>query len=238
MEYIVIPERTWKYDVSHYDFSSVILSAFQDASSLDSLHKIVPKSHELNELVGVNDDNRTWLHSRFYDKLNAGWPELISLYDEFIHSVVKKSIKEDDFLRNHSNAYAYQRFPTFRVQVPGNLSVGEFHKDSDYNHPAGEINFVVPLTDANDTASIWCESNPELGDFHPLKMKVGNLIMFDGNMCNHGNKVNTMNYCRVSFDFRLLPIKYHKSEYSLSSVDLDKKFVIGDYYSDKVLKIS
>ena len=28
-----------------------------------------------------------------------------------------------------------------------NLGVGEFHRDSDYEHPLEEINFLVPVTE-------------------------------------------------------------------------------------------
>ena len=237
MEYTAIPEEYFRYDLKKHDFDSVIMSVFEGADSFEQLHEIVPSAHQLKDLVGVSDDNRTWLHDKFYLKLNSGWPEFVDLYEKFIHEDVKRFISESNFLKNHCDEYAYQRYPTFRVQIPGNYSVGEFHRDSDYNHPIGEINFVVPLTNATDTGSIWCESSPGKKDFHPLNMKKGNVIMFDGNMCDHGNHISEMNTCRVSFDFRLLPMKYHNKSNSQASVDLDKKFIIGDYYADRILEI-
>jgi hypothetical protein len=215
----------------------LIERSYGGKTPLEQLHKIVPEGNRLKELVGIDDDNRTWLHKQFYGQLNAGWPELVELYDNFIREVLLPIISEDPFLSSSDCKFAYQKFPTFRVQVPGNFSVGEFHKDSDYNHPLGEINFVVPLTDADSSASIWAESSPGKKDYSPLPMKAGNIIMFDGNMGDHGNKINAMETCRVSLDFRVLPMKYHDPDSPGGSVDLGRKFIVGDYYSSAVLEI-
>jgi hypothetical protein len=36
--------------------------------------------------------------------------------------------------------------PPSRVHLPNNVAVGAKHRDFDYNHPEGEINFWLPVT--------------------------------------------------------------------------------------------
>ena len=64
-----------------------------------------------------------------------------------------------------SEDFLYQKFPTFRVHLPNNIAVGKFHKDADFGHPKGEINFIIPLTDSYGSASVWVESEENKADF-------------------------------------------------------------------------
>src|SRR5947199_244560 len=80
----------------------------------------------------------------------------------------------------YGEAIAYQRVPTFRVQVPGNLSVGEFHRDKDYNHTEQEINWWVPLTPAYESNTVWLETEPDKGDYFPCAMEPGEILVFSG----------------------------------------------------------
>ena len=41
-----------------------------------------------------------------------------------------------------------------------------------------------------DTNSLWVESAPDLGDFHPLTMTYGEYCRFYGNKCRHYTKPN------------------------------------------------
>lgn len=86
----------------------------------------------------------------------------------------------------------YQRAPTFRVHPPNNLAVGQMHCDNDYNHPEGEINFWVPLTEAKETSGFYAESEPGKGDFHPFSQTLypGDILRFWGNKCRHYNEIN------------------------------------------------
>ena len=58
------------------------------------------------------------------------------LYNRFIREVIKNIVNEE---------FYYQVIPTFRVGLPGNKFVGEFHKDTQYSHQDYEINFNVGL---------------------------------------------------------------------------------------------
>jgi hypothetical protein len=56
-----------------------------------------------------------------------------------------------------------------------------WHKDSDpgYNHPLSEKNFIIPLTNSRDTASVYIEDAPDSDTFTPAAMNVGEVFNFD-----------------------------------------------------------
>lgn len=204
----------------NYKFSSLVLSLFEGAKSLESLHVLLPENENIG-IVNFENDNKTWFHQKFYKKINEEWTEFEEEYRRFIKNEVKDLLEEE---------FIFQARPTFRVQIPGNKSVGDFHRDYDYNHQKGEINFVVALTDMNDTSAIWAESEPDLGDYLPINVKKDQFFCFDGNMCKHGNKINETGKTRVSLDFRILPISMYDPQFSKASTGVKKKMIIGEYY--------
>lgn len=222
-----MPEVIKKYDAKKHNFSNLVLQVYKNCdmeiSCLSNLHNILPPDH-CYDVVNFENDNETWFHKTFYDKLNNGWDEFSEAYLKFIKEEVTKIMGHDQFI--------FQKNPTFRVQVPNNKSVGEFHRDYDYNHQLGEINFVIPLTEMKDTSSIWVESVPGLGDYHPIKADLGDVIVFNGNTCTHGNKINKTGKTRVSMDFRVLPKKYYDPNFFLSSASKSIPMVLGGYYSE------
>ena len=85
----------------------------------------------------------------------------------------------------------FQTRPTFRVCLPNNVAVGQKHRDFDYQHPEGEINFWVPFTRAWESNALYVESEPDKGDFHPPHaMEFGEIFRFWGNKCWHYNLPN------------------------------------------------
>src|SRR5690606_40125297 len=125
--------------------------------------------------------------------------------------------------------FLYQRKVAIRFHLTENVAVGAFHNDAEYQHPVGEQNYIVPLTFANNTASVFIESTPGAKDFQPVFMRPGEIIKFNGNQLTHGNKINKTTFTRVSFDFRVLPIEFYKPEQSGESVTRKNKFVLGEY---------
>jgi hypothetical protein len=56
-----------------------------------------------------------------------------------------------------------------RLQPGPSEAHGRTHRDAEYGHQPGEINFWFPLSDASLTkTTLHVESVPDLGDFHPL----------------------------------------------------------------------
>ena len=114
-----------------------------------------------------------------------------------------------------------------------NQAIHKWHVDSDqdHNHPEGEINFCIAITDMIDTTAIWIESSPGKNDHKPMNILFGEYHRFNGNKCSHGNKKNLTNKMRFSLDFRILPKSIYKfDENKNKSLTSGKQFKLGDYY--------
>lgn len=130
----------------------------------------------------------------------------------------------------YDEEWLYQTQPTMRFQYPGNLAVGEYHRDRDYNHNRAELNVYVPLTDVLAANTIWIESQEGREDYTPIMAYHNEFVIFNGANLKHGNVLNTSLDTRVSFDFRiLLKSKYKPGGQTLGA---GKKFEIGDYWSE------
>ena len=116
-----------------------------------------------------------------------------------------------------------------RVHIPDNISVGSYHKDSDYGHPSEEINLWLPFNDSKKTSSLWLESSPNKKDFKAFNVKYGELLIFDSRL-HHGTEVNREDKSRLSMDFRIIKQKNYKKN-STSSPKLNIKFDIGGYFT-------
>merc|ERR1711874_783156 len=99
-------------------------------------------------------------------------------------------------------------FPHLKYFLTGE-QVGYRHCDADYHHPPAEINWWIPLTSVHNSNSLYTESTPGRGDFHPVTMEYGQALRFYGNLCCHYTVPNTTDSCRVSFDMRVLSLDHH-----------------------------
>jgi hypothetical protein len=63
----------------------------------------------------------------------------------------------------------YQAKPSLRVQTPGAKGI-RLHRDAEYAHQHGEVNWWLPITHVHGTNTLQLESDPDLGDFEPLEM--------------------------------------------------------------------
>ena len=132
-----------------------------------------------------------------------------------------------------------QKLPNIRIHVPGAQAVKRWHHDSDenHNHPLGEINVIVSLTKMSGNNSVWRESKPGLGDYAPFELDENTMVFWNGNTCNHGNKVNDTNKTRISLDFRVMKKDNYLKEvinknYTNTSATSSTKFSIGNYYTE------
>ena len=207
------------YDENNFDFVFLVGQIFR-GQDLSRIHKL--STEDYHKLFEIGHDSSTEFHTKFYDKYRKGWETLEAMYANFIEDVVSPQFDED---------FLYQKFPTFRVALPNNVAVGAFHNDSEFGHPEGEVNFVIPLTDSDYTASIYVESDPGKKDFKPMKLRVGWLVRFNGNKLTHGNKANQTTLSRVSMDFRVLPLSKYDELNAKESITTKTKYTEGQYYS-------
>ena len=119
-------------------------------------------------------------------------------------------------MRGKPIAFHYQRPPSIRLQPPDPHSFCRVHRDAEYGHQEGELNFWMPITDPSLTqTTLWTESRPEEGDFHPLQLAYGDVAMFHGTLCRHKVPPNMSRSTRVSLDFRVGIGPYFDAEWKL-----------------------
>ena len=215
-------EIYFDYKLEDYNFTALFQKLFE-TKDLQKIHKNSNKDYDFFAEPGKDSD--TIFHKKFYDKMRTGWPEFLDLYKKFIKEVIipKSGIKDP---------VIYQKWPSFRVHLPNNVAVGGWHKDSDYNHPVGEINFIVAITPMFESNTTISESTPGKMDFKQFTLNPGQVVMFDGNQCIHGNLPNKTGVTRISFDLRLLKKKDYNENHSLKSLSKGNKFLIGHYYEE------
>jgi hypothetical protein len=201
-----------QYDPTRFDFGSILRRIY----GIDDLASMAPEAPL--EVLTWQTDQATDFHAAFYKAFES---EVRDLYREFVGYFVPEVLGTKDF--------CFQRVPTFRVHFPGNVAVGEFHTDGDYNHGAGEINFWVPFTPTWGTNTVWVEQELGRGDYRPVELTPGQVLVFDSVHWRHGNKLNDTSSTRVSFDFRCIPMADYAPS-KLSTVDAKRGLWIGDYF--------
>ena len=212
------------YDVTTYQFLNIVESWFLNddilpTGGISNLH--IKRTYDLFERE--NDQSTIW-HKCFYRQIRKD-SSFNNIYIKFLTEVIKPRFNEK---------IVYQKIPTFRVHLPGNVSVGEFHKDRHYRdeewaNKVQELNYFVPLTKAYGTNTVWAETEEDLGDFKEIRANYGECVEWNASKLTHGNKQNVTRVTRVSFDFRVIP----KSRYVNSNhltINTNVPFEIGGYY--------
>ena len=207
--------ETFRYDTSLFPFRNDV-EQMLNVRNLEQLHY---QDGVPTDIVETGKDNHTIWHNKFYDALTGSYFE--NHYKAFLRLVLVPYFKEN---------LVFQARPTFRIHWVGNLSVGSYHKDSEYNHPLEELNFWIPITNAFGTNSIFIESEPDKGDFKSQFVEYGSVLQFPGGLLKHGNQINNTSQTRVSFDFRVIPESKYKDRPDLFGVAFGKKRILGDYY--------
>jgi hypothetical protein len=208
-----------KYQTTKYNFSEII-SNILNTENLTKIHK---ENHfEKYNLFTRDKDQSTKYHRIYYDNFVT---KVQNTYQKFIKEVIRPMYDEE---------IVYQKIPTFRLHFPGNIAVGEYHKDkwyrdSEWHKEVCEMNFYLPFTNAYGSNTIWVESKEDKGDYKAMDVNYGECVQWDGVNLTHGNKENTSNSTRISVDFRVIPFsKYKPSNHG--SINTKIKFEIGGYY--------
>jgi len=150
---------------------------------------------------------------------------LKALYDDFVCNVIAPQI---DAILPCGGTVVYQSLPCMRIHPGNSAALGPRHKDSDYEHQEGQINFWLPLVTVSGPNTLYVETGEGTGVFEPLEMIYGQVARFYGNGCEHYTVANTSCVTRVSFDFRVVPGPCYDSEHPSC-----KKFFVGptSYYA-------
>ena len=208
-----------QYDTQKYNFAELVGALYKrPLSELDN------DEEKTNLWLGT--DTHTEFHRVFYDRIDAqaGWPEFVDVYKEFLRGIIHPLFVDDILI--------YQKYPNIRFSRPSAKAVYKWHcdGDKDHHHPVGEINIYLPLTDSYDTNTIWIESLPGLGDFAPVNLRYGEVLVAYLNQCRHGNQINETGKTRVSFDFRVVPSFAHDDANAVTTFTTKQSFTVGSYY--------
>jgi ectoine hydroxylase-related dioxygenase (phytanoyl-CoA dioxygenase family) len=209
------------YDTEEWNFRSVIADMLEvKAEDLVRLHEI--KTHEMQKL---GSDQHTIWHKKYYEK-----------QEEKIVPMVRDFISKFIALYYNLDSVVFQKKPTFRIHEVGNVGVGAWHRDREYNHDSNEVNLWIPFTPAYDTNTIWTESEEGKEDFKPMNLSYGQILVFNGADLLHGNYTNETPTTRVSFDMRIVsPEKFNPT--GKDTINKTKKFELNSYF-DSVEKYS
>ena len=202
------------YDVEKHPF----IKYFKNLYNEENLNMLHLKSEDYKYLEhgiksGALNEIDTDLHKKFYNEIKND-NTFKMLYCNFIKDIYKEFFPDEKYM-------IFQSFPSVRFQFLKSIAVLP-HKDSDFlsNHPLGEKNFLIPITEMVNTNSIYIESKPDKKDFKSINLKPGDLYYFNANMCTHYNEPNNENKLRISIDFRV--ILYDDYMKYLNTADLKK----------------
>ena len=191
--------KIYQYDTEKHTFLEYLQKLY-NSEILNELHFESEDFKKFNNIKGSLDDRETDLHKIFYKEIKSN-SEFKELYCNFIKDIYQEFFPDEQLL-------IYQSYPSIRLQYDNSITVPP-HCDSDSLgcHPLGERNFLIPITNMENTNTIYLESEPEKGDFEPVNMNYGDLLFFNGNKCIHYNVKNKEGKLRISFDFRILTLK-------------------------------
>jgi hypothetical protein len=208
-------EDVVSYDTTMYNISAAIATILQRCDP-NIVGKFRDGSTQLEDFVVPTQS--TWRTvnggqcesaQRYLSDAVAADTNFLQLFDDLVSKVVLPYLKNRlisiGVTDSHTPiSFYYQRPPTLRLQPGPAWAQVKAHNDAEYGHQFGELNFWAPLTDrARTGVDLWCESNLEKNDYHPIPAKVGEIISFHGSSCRHYVNANSSQFTRVSFDFRV-----------------------------------
>lgn len=201
------------FDMGAYPFAGLVLDCVRAAiaklrpdaglpADLTRLHEAVGRS-ELGAVAAA-----------IYDLFLA--EPFIEPYDRLCREIIRERLGGAD--------YRWQRIPSVRIQIPGEISVN-YHTDEWYGHGRDVQNFWLPLVPVQGTNSMFVadeiasaaitgalragrKSIAEMNavarrSCTPLTMRYGEIFQFNARIV-HGTEINETDCTRVSFDFRMV----------------------------------
>ncbi len=212
--------KKFHYSTDRFPFKAVLTNLL--GVELEELHLGLGSFELFNTSEGYSREQSTLAHKVFYSNFDR---EFSDMYHNFMKEVIKKIVPYE---------FHYQRVPTFRVGLPGNLFIKEFHRDSDYNHQEYEVNFNLGLSNFIGDAALLAETTPDSNDYELLECPYGEIFSLNHIDCRHGANINSTDKTMVSFDFRIaLKDYYYESE--LTSMVRNTRFAIGSYFSNNAI---
>jgi hypothetical protein len=204
--------HSFEYDTTVFPFRQCIQDVM--GCPLGELHKYLG---DYGKFIRSNDQS-TLAHKVFYTNYEG---TIQNLYVDFLKEFIAPII---------GVPFYYQAIPTFRIGLPGNCFVGEYHKDSDYGHQHYEVNFNLGLAGYEGEAGLRTQVTADSDQFTTLECPYGEVFSFDHIDCLHGSNPNPNDVTMASFDFRLAIADLYYPTAS-KSVNTATEFKPGGYFS-------
>ena len=208
-------KEKYSYNLNEYGFRHEIEKMF-GTNQLEKIHEIEDCDFGI---LDMETDQTTNLHKKFYEKVEN--TNFLNDYKKFLKDVILPHFNEN---------LLYQKIPTFRVQIPNNISVAEFHDDDSYSPSRHEVNIFFPVAEAEATYTICSESQENHGDYSPMNAEYGEYYIWDGANLKHGNKINESDISRFSVDFRVLPYSKYDENNMQETITTKIKLKLGSYF--------
>lgn len=181
-----------RYDRNRFPFDDILAEILQ-VPSLAEMHAVILNLQRglgrRNELL--SDDN--YLLRERLNKI----PDDAPFYEQY------RLFVEQELAMTLGERIAYTAHPTFRVHMHGTPSVSTWHRDIDVTGRRDQVTVWIPLVDVGGSNSVWVESHYERGDYAPISIRHGELLLFDSGGLMHGSVYNNSGVTRVSLDFRI-----------------------------------
>jgi hypothetical protein len=211
--------KKFKYDTKKYFFYEY-LSALFGVSDLENIHEYLGHFDPFKR----EQDQYTILHKIFYANFKMPNSPLQKMYEDLIKDFISSLIPQK---------FYYQKIPTFRIGLPENKFVGEFHRDTAYNHQPYEINFNLAISNYKSSAALITEDIASSKNLITAEIDYGEVMGFDHIGCLHGSEINQTGKTMMSMDFRLALADMYYEDPNAKSVNMNSKFIIGDYFSEE-----
>lgn len=230
-----------RFDTNAYNLYDAVVILLQRMPTIGYFRSSVSKSSEIVVVIDSKNKLEDFIvtsgvfrnfKSRqiLYNAVNND-SYFLSIYENLIMDIccpylkarfieLEQDIKEEEKEGSKKKLRLYYQYPpTLRLQSGPSEEHGRTHRDMEYGHQVGEINFWMPLTDYHVTqTTLWVESKPDCNDFQPLNINYGIIAMFHGSLCRHYAPINKSEYTRVSLDFRIGIGEYFDPKWVLKDV--------------------
>lgn len=152
-------ESIINYDINLYDlYNSIKLLLFK-ATSIGHFSDI--NNPNLEEFIVKTDIFRNFKARQVLYNTVSNDINFLTMYENLVKDIICPYIKNhliDSLFSNKDQklTFYYQFPPTLRLQPSSKEEFGRIHRDLEYGHQSGEINFWMPLTDFNKTnTTLW-----------------------------------------------------------------------------------
>lgn len=187
-KWIILP-----YDTRRFPFAKILQRDVYPVPALDQLHRYIIAAQSKRNRYPTRLTTQHNLSCRKRMQALADDSAFYKLYHYFMKAVLARLV---------GRTLSYSCHPKMRVHFPGTPSVSSFHCDVPVTCRPDQINFWMPFTDVQESATLWLESDYGKADYRPVPLRYGQVLIFDGGYLGHGSVANVSDVTRISLDMR------------------------------------